>query len=297
MDLKPYLAERRDLVDRALDVSLPKEEGLAKELVKAMRYSVFAGGKRVRPILCLAACEAMGGEKEMALPVACALECIHTYSLIHDDLPAMDDDDYRRGVPTCHKVFGEAMAILAGDALLTFAFQLLSDLSYNAGTKGRNLLKAGHVIAHAAGACGMVGGQVVDLASEGKDVDPETIQYIHKHKTAALIAGSIHSGALVAGGRGSRKIKALVRYGDLLGLAFQVIDDVLDIEGDAAEMGKATGADIRKKKATYPSVYGLAQSKVIAGRLIEEAKCNLRGFGTEAEPLRAIGDYILSRKR
>ncbi len=295
MDLKTYIAERRALVDRALDRCLPKEEGPAGEVMRAMRYSVFAGGKRVRPILCLAACEAMGGDIEQALPVACALECIHTYSLIHDDLPAMDDDDYRRGVPTCHKVFGEAMAILAGDGLLTFAFQLLSGVSHNAETRKSNSLEAAQVIALAAGVHGMVGGQVVDMASEGKDVDTGTVRYIHTHKTAALIAGSIQAGALIAGGHWN-KIEALGRYGEALGLAFQVIDDILDIEGDAREMGKATGADIRRKKATYPSVYGLEESRGIASRLVEEAIDSLGGFGAEAEPLRAIAQYILDRK-
>ncbi|MDP3029775.1 MAG: polyprenyl synthetase family protein [Deltaproteobacteria bacterium] len=296
MDLKTYIAERRALVDQALDRYLPKEEGPAGEVMRAMRYSVFAGGKRVRPILCLAACEAMGGDIEQALPVACALECIHTYSLIHDDLPAMDDDDYRRGVPTCHKVFGEAMAILAGDGLLTFAFQLLSGVSHNAGRRKSNPLEATQVIARAAGVHGMVGGQVVDMASEGKDADAGTVRYIHTHKTAALIAGSIQAGALIAGGR-RNKIESLGRYGEALGLAFQVVDDILDIEGDPKEMGKATGSDIRKKKATYPSVYGLEESRGIAGRLVEEAIDSLRGFGAEAEPLRAIAHYILDRKK
>jgi geranylgeranyl diphosphate synthase type II len=238
----------------------------------------------------------MGGDIEQALPVACALECIHTYSLMHDDLPAMDDDDYRRGAPTCHKVFGEAMAILAGDGLLTFAFQLLSGVSHNAGRRRSNPLEATQVIARAAGVHGMVGGQVVDMASEGKDVDTGTVRYIHTHKTAALIAASIQAGALIAGGH-RNKIKALGRYGEALGLAFQVVDDILDIEGDAKEMGKATGSDIRKKKATYPSVYGFEESKIIAKKLIEEAIGSLRGFGTEAEPLRAIAHYILDRKK
>ncbi|MEW6327930.1 MAG: polyprenyl synthetase family protein [Thermodesulfobacteriota bacterium] len=296
MDLKNYIAERRALVDQALDRCLPKEEGPAGEVMKAMRYSIFAGGKRVRPILCLAACEAVSGDTAQALPVACALECIHTYSLIHDDLPAMDDDDYRRGAPTCHKVFGEAMAILAGDGLLTFAFQLLSGVLHNTGIRRSNLLEATQVIARAAGVHGMVGGQVVDMASEGKDVDTETVRYIHTHKTAAIIAGSIQAGALIAGGR-RNKIKALGRYGEALGLAFQVVDDILDIEGDPKEMGKATGSDIRKKKATYPSVYGLEESRVIAKKLIEEAIGSLHGFRAEAEPLRAIARYILDRKK
>ncbi|MFZ5994421.1 MAG: polyprenyl synthetase family protein [Thermodesulfobacteriota bacterium] len=296
MDLKTYIAERRALVDQALDRCLPKEEGPAGEVMRAMRYSVFAGGKRVRPILCLAACEAMGGDIEHALPVACALECIHTYSLIHDDLPAMDDDDYRRGVPTCHKVFGEAMAILAGDGLLTFAFQLLSGISHNAGRRKANSIEATRVIARAAGVHGMVGGQVVDMISEGKDADAATVRYIHTYKTAALIAGSIRAGALIAGGR-RNKIDSLGRYGEALGLAFQVIDDILDIEGDPKEMGKATGSDVRKKKATYPSVYGLEESGIIAKKLIEEAIGSLRGFGAEAEPLRAIAHYILDRKK
>ncbi len=290
MDLKAYLAERRSWVDEALAQYLPREEGPAQTVMKAMRYSVFAGGKRVRPILCLAACEAMGGDGRRLMPLACALECIHTYSLIHDDLPAMDDDAYRRGVPTCHKAFGEAIAILAGDALLTFAFELLYNSSYHAGLRRQNVIEAAHVVACAAGVHGMVGGQVVDIASEGKDVDASTVEYIHTHKTGALIAGSIKAGALMAGGRRSR-IESLARYGEALGLAFQIVD------GDAKDLGKATGADAARKKATYPSICGLAESKARARSLIEEGIYSLRGFGVEADPLRAIAYYIVDRKQ
>ncbi len=297
MDLKAYLAEHRALVDQALDGCLPKEEGPAGVVVAAMRYSVFAGGKRVRPILCLAACEAMGGEKARVLPLACAIECIHTYSLIHDDLPAMDDDAFRRGAPTCHKAFSEAIAILAGDALLTFAFQVLYAIPAHTGPQRRSLLEAAHAIAHAAGVYGMVGGQVVDIISEGKDVDAATVEFIHRHKTGALIAGSVKAGAMMAGVRRPARLAALGRYGEVLGLAFQIVDDILDIEGDEKVLGKAVGADLKKKKATYPSVYGLDESKRRARGLIAEGIESLRGFGPEAEPLRAVAHYIVNRKK
>lgn len=296
MDLKSYLAERRSSVDEALDKYLPEETGPAGAVMKAMRYSVFAGGKRVRPILCLAACEAVRGETSRVMPLACAIECIHTYSLIHDDLPAMDDDDFRRGIPTCHKAFGDAIAILAGDGLLTFAFQIIFNNVSGPAPQRKRLMEAGYLIADAAGVYGMVGGQVVDILSEGKEVEASVVDYIHKHKTGALISASIKAGGL-AGGAGRRELELLSKYGDALGLAFQIVDDILDIEGDQEEMGKAAGADIRRKKATYPSVYGLAESKESARRLIETGTKSLQRFGPEAEPLRAIAHYIINRKK
>lgn len=296
MDLKSYLAERRSSVDEALDKHLPEETGPAGAVMKAMRYSVFAGGKRVRPILCIAACEAVRGETRNVMPLACAIECIHTYSLIHDDLPAMDGDDFRRGIPTCHKAFGDAIAILAGDGLLTFAFQIIFNKVSGPAPQRKRLMEAGYLIADAAGVCGMVGGQVVDILSEGKEVEASVVDYIHKHKTGALISASIKAGGL-AGGAGRRDLESLSKYGDALGLAFQIVDDILDIEGDQEEMGKAAGADIRKKKATYPSVYGLAESKESARRLIETGTKSLQRFGPEAEPLRAIANYIINRKK
>lgn len=283
-------------MDGALEDLLPKEEGPAKEVLKAMRYSVFAGGKRVRPILCLAASDAVGGDHGNVLPLACAIECIHTYSLIHDDLPAMDDDDFRRGVPTCHKVFGEALAILTGDALLTLAFHIMSDTSYCSRKQRTRQIEAAHVVVDAAGVNGMIGGQVVDIASEGREVGASVVEYIHEHKTAALLTASITAGALMAGGKKS-KIKALTEYGKALGVAFQVVDDILDIEGDQKEMGKTPGADLKKGKATYPSVYGLEHSKDRARNLIEASIRSLKQFGPEADPLRLIASYILNRKK
>ncbi len=296
MDLKKYLKERCQLVDEALDRYLPKEDELPASLHKAMRYSVFAGGKRVRPILMLAACEAVGGDIRRALPAACAMEMIHTYSLIHDDLPAMDDDDFRRGNPTNHKVFGEATAILAGDALLTEAFILLSTQGAAAGVPAEALLAVSNEISRCAGSRGMVGGQVVDMESEGKhDIDLATVQYIHIHKTGALIKASIKAGAILGGG-GEAAVAALTKYGEAAGLAFQIADDILDIEGTTEEIGKDAGSDEARGKATYPALVGLAESKKRADELVEMSLAALAGFGPEADPLREIAKYIVYRK-
>src|SRR5512136_877011 len=227
MDLKKYLKERCTLVDEALGRYLPSEDDLPRSLHKSMRYSVFAGGKRVRPILLLAACEAAGGDIGMAMPAACAMEMIHTYSLIHDDLPAMDDDDFRRGNPTNHKVFGEAIAILAGDALLTEAFVLMSNPEYARSGDAERVLPVIREIAHCAGSHGMVGGQVVDMESEGKnDIDLATVLYIHTHKTGALIKAAVKAGALL-GGADEAGLNAMTKYGEAIGLAFQIADDIL----------------------------------------------------------------------
>lgn len=296
MDLKKYLKERCQLVDEALDRYLPKEDELPASLHKAMRYSVFAGGKRVRPILMLAACEAVGGGIRRAIPAACAMEMIHTYSLIHDDLPAMDDDDFRRGNPTNHKVFGEATAILAGDALLTEAFILLSTPGVAAGVPAEALLAVSNEIGRCAGSRGMVGGQVVDMESEGKhDIDLATVQYIHTHKTGALIKASIKAGAILGGGDDAA-VAALTKYGEAAGLAFQIADDILDIEGTTEEIGKDAGSDEARGKATYPALVGLAESKKRADELVEIALAALAGFGTVADPLREIAKYIVYRK-
>ena len=295
MDLKLYLKERCSLIDEALDRYLPGDTDLPASLHAAMRYSVFAGGKRVRPILMLAACEAVGGDIERALPAACAMEMIHTYSLIHDDLPAMDDDDFRRGRPTNHKVFGEAVAILAGDALLTEAFILLSAPGASPVDPARRLAVV-REIAWGAGSHGMVGGQVVDMESEGKDdIDLATVQYIHTHKTGALIKASITAGALL-GGADERQQAALTRYGELVGLAFQIADDILDIEGTTEELGKDAGSDQARGKATYPALVGLAEAKRRAQELMELALESLAGFGPVADPLREIARYIVQRK-
>ena len=296
MDLKHYLKERCQLVDSALEKYLPNENELPSVLHKAMRYSVFAGGKRVRPILLLAACEAVGGDINNALPAACAMEMIHTYSLVHDDLPAMDNDDFRRGRPTSHKVFGEATAILAGDALLTEAFILLSNREAADSVEPGKLLQVIGEIGRCAGSRGMIGGQVVDMESEGKpEIDFATVQYIHTRKTGALIKASIRAGALL-GGADQASEKALVKYGEAVGLAFQIADDILDIEGTTEEIGKDAGSDQERGKATYPSIIGLTESKRRAAELVDVALEALAGFDDKADPLREIAAYIVKRK-
>jgi geranylgeranyl diphosphate synthase, type II len=296
MDLKTYLKERCQLVDEALQRFLPREDDLPTSLHRSMRYSVFAGGKRVRPILMLAACEAVGGRIDQAMPAACAMEMIHTYSLIHDDLPAMDDDDFRRGNPTNHKVFGEATAILAGDALLTEAFILLSNPEVAGNLPPADRLAVIQEIARCAGSRGMVGGQVVDMESEGnRDIDLPTVQYIHTHKTGALIKASVKAGAILGGGDGAA-IAAITRYGEAIGLAFQIADDILDIEGTTEEIGKDAGSDEARGKATYPAVVGLADAKRRAAELTDMALAALDLFDAKADPLREIAKYIVYRK-
>jgi geranylgeranyl diphosphate synthase, type II len=296
MDLKKYLKDRCLLVDEALGRYLPAADDLPRSLHKSMRYSVFAGGKRVRPILLLASCEAVGGDVNSAMPAACAMEMIHTYSLIHDDLPAMDDDDFRRGNPTNHKVFGEAIAILAGDALLTEAFILLSNPQYLGNAEAARLLPVVHEIARCAGSWGMVGGQVVDMESEGKpDIDLATVQYIHTHKTGALIKASVKAGAILGGADGAR-LDAMTRYGEAIGLAFQIADDILDIEGTTEEIGKDAGSDEARGKATYPAVVGIVEAKRRASELVEMAMDALSGFDAKADPLREIAKYVVYRK-
>jgi geranylgeranyl diphosphate synthase, type II len=292
MDLKSYLSDRITRVDQALDAFLPREDLLPGSLHKAMRYSVFAGGKRIRPILMMAACEAVGGESEAVLPAACAMEMIHTYSLIHDDLPAMDDDDFRRGRPTNHKVFGEAMAILAGDALLTEAFLLLSRPDGRVDPElCRKIL---HIIARAAGSQGMVGGQVVDMESEGRAIDLPTLEYIHTRKTGALILAAVQCGALI-GRADEAAYEALTHYGARAGLAFQVADDILDIVGEQEVLGKDVGSDQARGKATYPALLGLEESRRRARELRDIALEALEPLGPAAEPLRQIAHYIVDR--
>jgi geranylgeranyl diphosphate synthase, type II len=293
-DLKSYLETRRALVDGALDKTLPTEDTPPTNLHRAMRYSVLAPGKRLRPVLVIAGAEAVGGSAPTVMQAACALELIHAYSLIHDDLPAMDDDDYRRGRLTNHKVFGEAMAILAGDALLTLAFRLVAA---NAARVASPAI-VGDVVAEladAAGTDGMVGGQVVDIESEGKSISPEMLDYIHLRKTAALIRASLRVGALLAGA-GPAQVEAISQAGQSLGLAFQIVDDILDVEGSLAELGKSAGSDERKKKATYPSLHGLPASKQRARELIEETKRRLAPLGPAADPIRALADFVFERR-
>jgi geranylgeranyl diphosphate synthase type II len=293
-DLLGYLADRRRRVDEALERALPAEDVPPTTIHRAMRYSVFAGGKRLRPILVIAGAEAVGAPAEAVLPTACALEMIHTYSLIHDDLPAMDDDDYRRGRLTNHKVFGDAVAILAGDGLLTLAFRAIAN---NAATVGDARLVCAAVaeIADAAGTRGMVGGQVVDIESEGKTVAPETLEYIHVHKTAALIRGALRVGAMLGGGDGAA-VAAITRAGERLGLAFQIVDDILDVEGNLAELGKTAGSDVRKKKATYPAIHGIDTSHVKARELIADAVASLAPLGPAADPIRALAHFVIERR-
>ena len=284
-------------MDSALERYLPKKEELASNLYSAMQHSLFAGGKRIRPILSIASFEAAGGKGERILSFACALEMIHTYSLIHDDLPAIDNDDYRRGKPTCHKVFGEAVALLAGDGLLTEAFRLMTHSHATERSPGDEALLLDLIseVAQAAGVSGMVGGQVVDIESEGKPVDLPTVQYIHTHKTGAMILASVRVGARLGGAK-ETLLKALTRYGESLGLSFQIADDILNVEGKAALMGKQTGTDLFKRKATYPSVLGVEESKIRSKELVEMAIDALKQLGPEADPLREIARFIIARE-
>jgi geranylgeranyl diphosphate synthase type II len=292
--LEAILAERRQQVDKALEHWLPLQGDHPPQIHEAMRYSVFAGGKRLRPILALLACEAVGGNPEDAMPAAAALEMIHTYSLIHDDLPAMDDDDYRRGRRTCHRVYGEAIAILAGDALLTHAFQVLADAGPTRLLPERRLRVIAE-IAEAAGSCGMVGGQAMDILAEGHEIDHPTLLYLHTHKTGALIRASVRVGG-IAGGAEEEQLEALTRYAERVGLAFQIVDDILDIEGATAEMGKTVGSDLRRKKATYPAVMGLEESRRQAVYVLGEAKEALRPLGEKGATLAALADFVGQRR-
>lgn len=299
MDIKAYLKEKKTLIDSFLDsyFSAPLNP---KTLQDSMVYSLSAGGKRIRPVLCLAAYEACARDNKVKaediIPYASALEFIHTYSLIHDDLPAMDNDDLRRGKPTNHKVFGEGMAILAGDGLLTEAFYLLSNNTHHVSHfSPYAILKVIREIAMAAGTHGMVGGQAQDLLSEDADPDAETLSFIHSHKTAALITVSVRSGGILAN-CSDQELFRLTKYGENIGLAFQVIDDILDIEGETEVIGKPKGSDERKKKMTYPRLYGIEKSKEKARELINGAIDSLVTFDERAEPLRAIARYMLERK-
>ena len=296
MDIKAYLNEKRQVVEDALARYMLPAEGPLAAHMEAMRYSLYAGGKRVRPVLCLAAAEALGVEPAPLLPLACALECIHTYSLIHDDLPAMDDDDLRRGKPTNHVVFGEAGAILAGDGLLTFAFDLLSDPALSGYIGDHDRLRLIHVVARAAGPLGMVGGQALDVASEGKAVDFETLRTIHRCKTGALITASVQAGAIIGGGDESQ-YKALTVYGEAIGLAFQIYDDLLNVEGTTEELGKAAGSDADREKATYPAFFGVDGTRAKAREAVAAAEKALADFDHRAEPLRELARYIINRKR
>jgi geranylgeranyl diphosphate synthase type II len=294
-DLDAYLKERRQMVDLALDRFLPGEDTAPPSVHRAMRYSVLAGGKRLRPILVIAGAEVVGATPSSVMPTACAMEMIHTYSLIHDDLPAMDDDDYRRGRLTNHKVFGEAIAILAGDALLTYAFQLVAQNAALAKVDAKVVCDVVAEIAEAAGTLGMVGGQVVDIESEGKTITPAELEYIHIHKTAALLRASLTVGARL-GGADAAALAAVADAGQSLGLAFQIVDDILDVEGSLETLGKTAGSDERKQKVTYPALHGIEASRREARRLIERTKSRLGVFGARSVPLCALADFVVERK-
>jgi geranylgeranyl diphosphate synthase type II len=314
MDIKIYLKEKRELIDSYLK-SYFETSSSPSVLLDAMKYSLFAGGKRLRPILALASYGACGGDPKDILPQATAIELIHTYSLIHDDLPAMDNDELRRGKPTNHMIFGEAMAILAGDALLTEAFSMMTNTNpplppFTKGGMGglsspdkqvvspvsqSALLRVIQEVALSAGASGMVGGQALDILSENKEPDTEIVSFIHLHKTASLITASVRIGAILSDST-EDKIEALTRYGENVGLAYQIIDDILDIEGTTEELGKSVGSDKNKKKMTYPSVVGLEGAKRKAGDLISSAIDALHVFSYEADPLREIAIYLVERR-
>jgi len=292
VNLKAYLKSRQKKIDRALDRYLPKENTRPSTIHKAMRYSLFAGGKRLRPILCLAAAEACGGKIDNALPLACALECIHTYSLVHDDLPSMDNDDFRRGRPTCHKVFGDAIAVLAGDALLTIAFEIVSRAKFSSRYNLSILLRE---IAVAAGSRKLIAGQVADLEAEGRNIDMSGLRYIHENKTAAILTTSVRLGATSADAT-AKQLDAITKFGRALGLAFQIIDDILDVTQTTEKLGKSAGKDAAAKKATYPAVIGLEKSRREAKRLTRRAHNALSIFGEKANALHALANYLLERE-
>jgi geranylgeranyl diphosphate synthase type II len=290
--LASYLEAKKQLVEEALERSLPISK--PEKIYEAMRYSLLAGGKRLRPILCLATCELTGGTIEMAMPTACALEMIHTMSLIHDDLPAMDNDDYRRGKLTNHKVFGEDIAILAGDGLLAYAFEYVAAQTQT--VPPQRVVEVIARLGRTVGAAGLVGGQVLDLESEGKpDISVDTLTFIHTHKTGALLETSVVSGAILAGAS-AQEIQRLSKYAQNIGLAFQIVDDILDITATQEELGKTAGKDLQAQKATYPSLWGIEESRQQAQQLVDAAIAELASYGEGADPLRAIANYIVTRK-
>ena len=294
MEIKKYLNDKRILVEDALDRYMLEEDSLLAFHIDAMRYSLLAGGKRIRPILCIATAETLSGHVGSLMAIPCALECIHTYSLIHDDLPAMDNDDLRRGKPTNHVVFGEAGAILAGDGLLTFAFDLLSSLGPENDLNPKEQLHLINIIAKAAGPLGMVGGQALDIVSENKEIDFTTLRTIHSHKTGALILASVQAGAILAKAT-NEQFMALTEYGKNIGLAFQIVDDLLNIEGNPESLGKAVGSDADRNKATYPSFFGIAETRKKAEQTVACAIEALSGFDQKADPLRELAKYIYNR--
>lgn len=291
--MKKYMQRKIELINRELDSIYAENTALNATLAKSMNYSLMAGGKRLRPILVMAAADAVGADGEKFLHLATSIEMIHTYSLIHDDLPAMDNDDYRRGKLTNHKVFGDGIAVLAGDALLTLAFEVIAD-SPNVDTGKK--LKVIKEMSHAAGAEGMVGGQVIDLESEGKKIDMDTLRKMHSAKTGALFCAAIRSGAIL-GGATDKQLADLTQYARQFGLAFQITDDILDVTGDEASIGKPVGSDEKNHKSTYVTLGSLESARKLAQKAVEEAKKALADFGKEADFLRELVDYLISRKK
>ena len=296
MNFRDELAGRAKMVNKALDQCLPSGNAYPPSIHQAVRYSVFAGGKRLRPILVLAGAEAVGGSPETVMPAACAVELLHTYSLVHDDLPAMDNDDLRRGQPTCHRAFGEATAILAGDALLTSSFNVLAQLPQSTGVPSERVVRVISELAQAAGTQGLIGGQVVDLASEGGTVDEDMLEYIHTRKTGALIRVSVRAGAILSGAS-EAQLQKLTDYANSLGLAFQIVDDILDVVGDEQVIGKPVGSDQRNQKATYPALFGLDAARLKAAEAAETALASLNSFGAEAEFLRGLVHFVINRNQ
>jgi len=295
IDLSAYLKNKNQQINVALEKILHDSQP-SEPIVEAMKYSLMAGGKRIRPVLCIAAAEAVGGKEIAVLPAACALEIVHTYSLIHDDLPAMDNDDLRRGKPTCHVAFDEATAILAGDALLTLAFEVLSSVQISGETQALGWLKVIHIISSAAGYRGMIQGQMLDMAAEGQNLTVDELKSMHALKTGALIEASLLCGAVLADAR-KRQMEVLGTYARNIGLAFQVTDDILNVEGNPKVMGKAVGTDELREKSTYPALLGIKTSRQYARNLVDEALQVLEIFDKEADPLRALAMYIIERKR
>lgn len=292
MDIRQYLSDSKKLVDQYLEKLLPEETRMPATIHKAMRYSVLAGGKRIRPILVLASGESLDGNQSVLLHLGAGIEMMHTYSLIHDDLPALDNDDLRRGRQTCHKVFGEAMAILAGDALMTRCYQVLASLPGTSDTVRIHIISE---IAHATGTVkGMIGGQVVDLESEGKPVNADLLEYIHHSKTGALLTACVRCGALAAGAN-SAELEDLTEFGAKIGLVFQIVDDILDVTASSEELGKTAGKDEKVEKATYPALYGLETSRKKAHELVESALQDIKTFGEKADILRYLARFMVQR--
>lgn len=294
MEFKQALKHRANQVELLLKEYMPKEEGYQKTIMEAMNYSLSAGGKRLRPILTMEACNIVGGNVEDVIPFAMAIEMIHTYSLIHDDLPALDNDDLRRGKDTNHIVFGEDMAILAGDALLNYAFEVMLSNSIDKENPNK-YLKAINEIAKTSGIYGMIGGQVVDIQSENKKISKEKLDYIHNNKTAAIIVGCMRAGAII-GNATESQLENITKYAKNIGLSFQIVDDILDIIGDESKLGKKVGSDLDNHKSTYPSLIGLDESKTIAYELIQEAKNSINMIGNDAYFLNGLADYIIDRE-